>query len=98
MAIAKSNTNDLASLFKEGFFNIPPYQRRYSWEEKQQEDLFNDLLEAFYTKSIHFLGTLSLQLTETKGFDAYYNVIDGQQRFTTFFILIWHIFPMIRAI
>jgi uncharacterized protein with ParB-like and HNH nuclease domain len=87
MAIAKSNTNDLASLFKEGFFNIPPYQRRYSWEEKQQEDLFNDLLEAFEIRSVHFLGTLSLQLTETKGFDAYYNIIDGQQRFTTLLLL-----------
>jgi uncharacterized protein with ParB-like and HNH nuclease domain len=87
MAIAKSNTNDLASLFKEGYFNIPPYQRRYSWEEKQQLDLFNDLLEAFETKSIHFLGTLSLQLTSTKGFDAYYNIIDGQQRFTTLLLL-----------
>jgi len=87
MAIAKSNTNDLASLFKEGYFNIPPYQRRYSWEDKQQQDLFNDLLEAFETKSIHFLGTLSLQLTSTKGFDAYYNIIDGQQRFTTLLLL-----------
>lgn len=87
MAIAKSNTNDLASLFKEGYFNIPPYQRRYSWEEKQQLDLFNDLLEAFETRSIHFLGTLSLQLTNIKGFDAYYNIIDGQQRFTTLLLL-----------
>jgi uncharacterized protein with ParB-like and HNH nuclease domain len=87
MALAKSNTNDLASLFREGFFNIPPYQRRYSWEDKQQQDLFNDLLEAYQTKSIHFLGTLSLQLTSTKGFDAYYNIIDGQQRFTSLLLL-----------
>jgi uncharacterized protein with ParB-like and HNH nuclease domain len=87
MAIARSNTNDLASLFKEGFFRIPPYQRRYSWEFKQQMDLFNDLLEAFETKANHFLGTLSLQLIETKGFDSYYNIIDGQQRFTTLLLL-----------
>jgi uncharacterized protein with ParB-like and HNH nuclease domain len=77
----------LASLFKEGFFNIPPYQRRYSWELKQQLDLFNDLLEVFETKSVHFLGTLSLQLTETRGFDAYYNIINGQQRFTKLLLL-----------
>lgn len=87
MALARSNTNDLASLFREGFFNIPPYQRRYSWEEKQQQDLFNDLLEAYETKSIHFLGTLSLQLTSTRGFDAHYNIIDGQQRFTSLLLL-----------
>jgi len=87
MAIAKSNTNDLASLFKEGFFRIPPYQRRYSWEKKQQLDLLNDLLEAFETGTKHFLGTLSLQLIDTKGFDSYYNIIDGQQRFTTLLLL-----------
>jgi uncharacterized protein with ParB-like and HNH nuclease domain len=87
MAIAKSNTNDLASLFKEGYFRIPPYQRRYSWGEKQQLDLLKDLLEAFETKTKHFLGTLSLQLIETKGFDSYYNIIDGQQRFTTLLLL-----------
>ena len=87
MAIAKSNTNDLASLFKEGFFKIPPYQRRYSWDIKQQLDLLNDLVEAYHTKTKHFLGTLSVQLIETKGFDSIYNLIDGQQRFTTLIIL-----------
>jgi uncharacterized protein with ParB-like and HNH nuclease domain len=87
MAIAKSNTNDLASLFKEGFFNIPPYQRRYSWEKKHQKDLFYDLLESFETESVHFLGTLSLQLTKNRGFDASYNIIDGQQRFTSLLLL-----------
>nr|MDA3850210.1 DUF262 domain-containing protein [Spirochaetaceae bacterium] len=87
MALAKSNTNDLASLFKEGFFRIPPYQRRYSWSSKEQTDLFNDLYESYQTKSIHFLGTLSLQLTKTTGFHSYYNIIDGQQRFTTLIIL-----------
>ena len=87
MALAKSNTNDLASLFKEGFFRIPSYQRRYSWDERQHKDLFNDLLEAFKTKTVHFLGTLSLQLIETKGFSSTYNIIDGQQRFTTLMIL-----------
>lgn len=87
MALAKSNTNDLASLFREGFFNIPSYQRRYSWDERQHKDLFSDLLEAFKSKTIHFLGTLSLQLIETRGFSSTYNIIDGQQRFTTLMIL-----------
>jgi uncharacterized protein with ParB-like and HNH nuclease domain len=87
MAIAKSNTNDLASLFKEGCFRIPSYQRRYSWEKKQQLELFDDLLEAFKTKTKHFLGTLSLQLIDTKGFKSCYNIIDGQQRFTTLLLL-----------
>ena len=87
MSIAKSNTNDLASLFKEGFFKIPAYQRRYSWGLKQQLDLLNDLNESYQTKSKHFLGTLSVQLIETKGFDSIYNLIDGQQRFTTLILL-----------
>lgn len=87
MALAKSNTNDLASLFKEGKYKIPVYQRRYSWEEPQQLALFNDLLEAKQHNSHHFLGTLSLELLSNKGMVSEYNIIDGQQRFTTLMIL-----------
>lgn len=87
MALAKSNTNDLASLFKEGKYKIPVYQRRYSWQEPQQLALWNDLLEAKHHDSPHFLGTLSLELLSNKGMVSQYNIIDGQQRFTTLIIL-----------
>ena len=87
MGLAKSQKNDLASLFKEGIFKIPSYQRRYSWEERQQKDLYEDLEEARQKGIDHFLGTLSVQLSKKKGLEYVYNIIDGQQRLTTLLIL-----------
>jgi hypothetical protein len=36
-------------------YKIPPYQREYSWQKAQWEDLFQDLIEA---DGPHFLGTI----------------------------------------
>ena len=36
-------------------YRIPPYQREYSWQKAQWEDLFQDLIEA---DGAHFLGTI----------------------------------------
>lgn len=71
---------------------IPRYQREYVWEEKQWDDLFDDLLKNYLkhkeSSAIegHFIG--SIVILEEKR-DRYSNahVIDGQQRLTTFFVL-----------
>ena len=36
-------------------YRIPPYQREYSWQKAQWEELFQDLIEA---DGAHFLGTI----------------------------------------
>ncbi|MBQ1348283.1 MAG: DUF262 domain-containing protein, partial [Aeriscardovia sp.] len=58
---------DLIDLLKSGNrFIIPPFQRRYEWDEKQCEILCNDIFKTAninsnpgheLTKSIHFFGT-----------------------------------------
>lgn len=77
------------------YFFIPSYQRGYRWSKKQIYDLCNDLLE-FVLKPNKSEGSFySLQpLIVHKGkFDIdgalrdAYEVIDGQQRLTTIFIL-----------
>ncbi len=35
----------LNTLFADRVFRIPRYQRFYSWQKKQREDLFNDILQ-----------------------------------------------------
>jgi uncharacterized protein with ParB-like and HNH nuclease domain len=62
-------------------FQIPPYQRPYSWTTEQVDDLWEDLLENASTG--HFLGSLVLS-TEHEFRPL---VIDGQQRLTTLMIL-----------
>lgn len=72
---------------------IPRYQREYVWEEKQWSDLFNDLV-LNYRKwkespniECHFIGSIVVLENKTDRY-AMADIIDGQQRMTTFFILL----------
>ncbi|MDA3079814.1 MULTISPECIES: DUF262 domain-containing protein [unclassified Campylobacter] len=73
-------------LTQEQFIIVPYFQRPYVWEKKNWEKLFNDLVNDFPNKP-HFLGSLVFkQLNTVSG--SHRNLIDGQQRLTTFFILV----------
>jgi Protein of unknown function DUF262/Protein of unknown function (DUF1524) len=61
---------------------IPPYQRPYAWEEEQVDELWSDMLQAI--GSSHFMGSLVLTGEDPNLLD----VIDGQQRLTTLFIVL----------
>ena len=68
---------------------MPAYQRQYSWEVQQLEDLWNDL---FYLDSgkRYFFGTILLKRTTeaNPGSGEVFEIIDGQQRLATVMILI----------
>ena len=67
-------------------FLIEDYQRTYSWQKEQIDELFQDLFDAVDSGDNHFFGTLILQeTTDSKGRSAF--IVDGQQRLTTIFIL-----------
>jgi uncharacterized protein with ParB-like and HNH nuclease domain len=75
----------------ERVFQVPIYQRNYSWEERQLEDLWDDLIYLDIGKK-HYFGTILLKKAGTKqsglkSFDVY-EIIDGQQRITTVLILL----------
>lgn len=67
-------------------YNIPPFQRDYSWGVQEWEDLWLDILETIREggESAHYMGYLVLQSTgeQTR------NVIDGQQRLTTLSLIV----------
>lgn len=65
---------------------IPFFQRAYVWEEKHWEQLLFDLKNSFIEKKEHFLGSIILK--RHQGTENYSLIIDGQQRLTTFSILI----------
>ncbi|TKX43776.1 DUF262 domain-containing protein [Halorubrum sp. SD690R] len=86
------------SLFPQSVFNIPRYQRGYSWTEKEVRDLLEDIEYTLEQRSssqsdfTHYFGTVVLQDTGTeegqaRNFDSY-DIIDGQQRLTTISILV----------
>lgn len=68
-------------------YEIPIYQRNYAWEEDQIRTLIQDIYDAFKAtpqKESYYIGTL---VTFDKG-DKVYEVIDGQQRLTTIYLLL----------
>ena len=68
-------------------FNIPIYQRLYVWGEDQVLTLLNDLVNAYERgEDIFFLGgTLLVEQGGVTG--RHFDLIDGQQRFTTLWML-----------
>ena len=62
-------------------YEIPPYQRPYSWEKGNVEQLLEDVWEAYKAKDEeYFIGSL-ITIEREKG--RRYDVVDGQQRLTT---------------
>ena len=60
---------------------VPPYQRRYSWEEAEISDFWWDLRAAFSSANPqYFLGTIVLT---RQGSTMHSSIVDGQQRLTT---------------
>lgn len=67
---------------------IPSYQRRFSWEEEQFEDLWNDLDNVGKGES-HFFGTIVFMSgTHVAQGTNEIDIVDGQQRITTISILL----------
>lgn len=67
-------------------FRIPEYQRNYSWDSPQLDDLWKDLTEDL--DKTHFFGTFLVQEREGDNRrDTVYDIIDGQQRLTSVLIL-----------
>jgi len=62
-------------------YEIPAYQRPYSWEKANVEQLLDDVWEAFEANDEeYFIGSL-ITIEREKG--RLYDVVDGQQRLTT---------------
>lgn len=70
-------------------FNIPIYQRGYSWKEKHIETLLHDIHSRMNDNNLHYFGVIAVKkITGTDNKISIYKLIDGQQRLTTSLILI----------
>jgi len=66
-------------LFSNNKFQIPRYQRPYSWTEDQISDLWNDLINS---EDSYFLGSFIFN-HENENITGFVDIIDGQQRILT---------------
>ena len=93
------NSGELRALIElEGNFIIPGYQRGYRWNKQQIEDFLNDIFE-FYEQfkngkenKIYFLQPVIVMENYNDGTGKEekcpeINIVDGQQRLTTVFLL-----------
>lgn len=72
-------------------FIIPIFQRNYSWQKSQYEQLWFDILRAskFKEKQNHFIGSIVyIDMGTPAGRPQQLLLIDGQQRLTTISILL----------
>ncbi|MFP6204339.1 DUF262 domain-containing protein [Helicobacter pylori] len=80
----------LATEFK-AYYQIPIYQRPYQWTEENCKKLLDDLLSSYeyYEESNYFCGSLVLIAigTDSATEATTYDVVDGQQRLSTFILL-----------
>ncbi len=67
------------------FYQIPDYQRPYSWDKENISELVDDVTNSFLNnkEEDYFCGSIVLVKSNNYRFD----VIDGQQRLTTFIIM-----------
>ncbi len=89
----------LKKLFEDYLFRIPRYQRPFSWQEENFEDLIDDLWDAYQKNkderssedienySSYFLGSIILKPSSEDGSDRF-EIIDGQQRLISLSILV----------
>jgi len=101
----------LQSIFKDKIFRIPDYQRGYAWTELQLKNFWEDVVNLPKDR-YHYTGLLSLKLLadtyvknwndeqwllNDRGYKAFH-VVDGQQRLTTFVIVIQAICELLQAL
>ncbi len=93
--VNKQSVKQLLETGKEKKFIIPEYQRPYAWTEEEAQILFDDLAD--YTKnnteSTYFLGTIVAYENENKEQE----IIDGQQRITSLFLLLRAIYAKLTS-
>lgn len=96
MSIKSVNQYPISQLFDTDgkiVFEIPKYQREYTWGSYQWENLFDDLLD---NQPGYFLGTIICIDTSVDAINApKREVVDGQQRLTTLSLLLCALYASI---
>ncbi|MGN8469318.1 DUF262 domain-containing protein [Helicobacter pylori] len=77
------------TLKEELYYQIPIYQRPYQWTKENCEKLLDDLFEDYEKdrESDYFCGSLVLVKSDPNSKTETYDIVDGQQRLSTFILL-----------
>lgn len=102
--------HSLSILFQNRLFRIPDYQRGYAWKREQLADFWDDLMN-LQEDRYHYTGLLSLKPLSRKDVKSWdgdewlldsgfkpFHVVDGQQRLTTFSILMFELVSFVQQL
>lgn len=88
----KAKCITIKKLFENNRFDVPDYQRYYSWNKKQRLDLFDDIDNAIDCGDTIYLSTVVALYIDEDNYDGklvkHYSIVDGQQRITTIALLL----------
>lgn len=97
-SVNKTPLYDLLSPDNKVVYDIPPYQREYSWGKEQWDALFDDLLQEEAGDS-HFMGTIiCVNKTVDTTSHSVLELVDGQQRMTTLSLLLLALFKDLNQV
>lgn len=95
--VSKKSISKLFSEMQNRKFIIPDFQRPYKWDIEKCETLWNDIENFTLTDaksgSDYFLGTIVSYINDDKNQE----IIDGQQRITSFFLLLRSFFRKLET-
>ena len=87
---------NLQQLLTDRLFCVPQYQRTYSWEQRQRQDLFDDIKRSYGVEDSvdHFMSTVvalykgPVMIGGSESECQEVDIVDGQQRVTTLIVLL----------
>lgn len=78
----EANDKDVQDIFSLGYFQIPRFQRPYSWEREEVENFWDDVIKN--NPESYFIGSMVVYQSKK----PYFGIVDGQQRLTTITIIL----------
>ena len=91
-----TGTVSFGGLFANGLtYQVPPFQRDYSWTQENWEDLWDDIQTALGNPDYrHYMGVIVLQART----DHDMLVVDGQQRMATLSLLVIAVLRLLQGL
>lgn len=78
----EANDKEIQDIFSLGYFQIPRFQRPYSWEKDEVENFWNDVINE--NADNYFIGSMVVYQAKK----PYFGIVDGQQRLTTITLML----------